>query len=186
MGEVTGLVEAMLAGDETALEALTRRFNPQLNAVARGYLGQDAEDAVQEVWLKLWRLRTMLKPPRNFLAFMTASVRHQCVDIIRKPESRARAHSVSYEERVWIIQALLPDYRDPEEMVIRQEAREAIRGMIDALADIYALPLKLYYLEDLPLKDVAKMLDIPMTTLKWRLHAGRQQLRKQMSEGEIP
>jgi len=185
LDEVAALIRAMLAGDSGALDELARRYTPRLLAVARGYVGQDAEDAVQDVWLKLWRLRSMLKPPGNFLAFMTASVRHQCIDLMRKPESHARARSVSYEERAWIIQDLLPDYRDPERLVIRREARDAMRGIIDALDDIYALPLKLHYLEDLPLKEIALMLDIPMTTLKWRLHAGRDMLRKRISKGEI-
>ena len=53
--------------------------------------------------------------------------------------------------------------------------------MIEALDDLpndYALPLKLRFLDEMPLKRIAAFMGVPLSTVKWRLHHGKKLLRE--------
>ena len=179
MDEINQLAIQMIQGDDAAFHSLTALLTPRLLAVARGYVGQDADDAVQEVWMKLHRFRRIMEAPVHFTAYMVAATRHACIDMIRK----RRYVQVPLDELQLHINGLLTDYRDPETLTLDRESADLLIKCIHLLPELYSLPIHLYYREELPLRTIADMLDLPQSTIKWRLYMGRQLLRKQILTG---
>jgi RNA polymerase sigma factor (sigma-70 family) len=83
-GDLDVLVAGAAAGDRAAWEALVARFQPRLLRVARSYgLNRDeAQDAVQETWIRLMRGIAGVREPRAVLGWLTTTVRRESVRIL--------------------------------------------------------------------------------------------------------
>ena len=67
-----------------------------------------------------------------------------------------------------------------ETEVLRAEERRQVQRAVDALPEKYRVVVLLYYMEELPLAQIASLLHIPSGTVKSRLHQARKLLRQQL------
>ena len=58
-----------------------------------------------------------------------------------------------------------------------KERDEAMVAAIDSLTDDYAMPLRLRFLDEMPLDRIAAFMGVPLSTVKWRIHHGKKLLR---------
>lgn len=72
----------------------------------------------------------------------------------------------------------------PEALTIDQISREYIRKKVASLPDKYRLPLYLYYMEALPMKDIARTLHIPVGTVKSRLFQAKKILKERLEDSD--
>ena len=70
----------------------------------------------------------------------------------------------------------------PEEALLQKSQTEALREMIRQLPEGYRLPLQLHYSADLPVKEIARLLKLPESTVKTRLRRAKAQLRQKLEE----
>ena len=70
----------------------------------------------------------------------------------------------------------------PEESLLQQSQVEILREMIRQLPEGYRLPLQLHYSADLPVKEIAKLMKLPESTVKTRLRRAKEQLRQKLEE----
>lgn len=70
----------------------------------------------------------------------------------------------------------------PEEQAMDDITRKFIRKKVAALPDKYRLPLYLYYMEELPMKDISKALHIPVGTVKSRLYHAKKILKERLED----
>ena len=70
----------------------------------------------------------------------------------------------------------------PEETLLQKSQAEILREMIRQLPEGYRLPLQLYYSADLPVKEIAKLMKLPESTVKTRLRRAKAQLRQKLEE----
>lgn len=68
----------------------------------------------------------------------------------------------------------------PEEEVESMELQSSIQKEISKLPDKYRSVIVLKYIEELSLKEISEILDLPLGTVKTRIHRGREALRKQL------
>jgi RNA polymerase sigma-70 factor (ECF subfamily) len=61
-----------------------------------------------------------------------------------------------------------------------REANEELRLALEGVPDDYALVLRMHFLDEMPLKRIAAYLGVPVSTIKWRVHKGKQLLREQV------
>jgi RNA polymerase sigma-70 factor (ECF subfamily) len=74
----------------------------------------------------------------------------------------------------------------PAQQVEKNEAWTEIRGALQAISPEKRVVVVLYYLNDLPISEIAEILDLPLGTVKSRLHYGRQALKKQLGlDGQV-
>jgi len=78
------------------------------------------------------------------------------------------------------IHALSDDERE------REQWKEQIEFALQRLPDDYALALRLRFLDEMPLKYIAAFLDVPISTVKWRVHKGKELLRQLFERLETP
>ena len=70
----------------------------------------------------------------------------------------------------------------PEEGLLQKSQAELLREMIRRLPEQYRLPLQLHYSADLPVKEIAKLMKLPESTVKTRLRRAKEQLRQKLEE----
>ncbi len=169
------LIAALAAGDDTALRELFTRHAPWLAARLRAALPPpDVEDVLQETFLAVWRGASGYRPRGTPQAWMWVIARNQAALLLRR---RGPATAPLRE----IPQA----GQDPAEATLDPAGAAMVRADIAA-----ALPgpegevLRLMYVEDRPVAEVAALLGVPAGTVKSRAHRARRMLRAAFGEPE--
>lgn len=176
--ETAELLNRAADGDDGAFSELVEMYNEKLVKIAGIFVGDGAEDMVQEAWLKIYRYREKLREVQNLDNWLYFVVRRRCLDALRSGEKN---NAVSLEENAEYIDSLAAD-DDVFEVFNKRLGAEHIARALSELDDALKTPLLMYYFKGFSLQEIAKTLDLPYTTVKWRLHAGRQKLKKYLGE----
>lgn len=164
------LVIRAQAGDAQAMDQLARRWQRPLWRHARRLVGdrEVAWDLVQEFWLAAVRGINRLRDPAHFRAWAYRIVTNKAADWIRRRGVRRKAdETLETEAR---------GRTAPSTPTDTTRLRSALR---DLSADHRAV-LHLKYREELGVNQIAELLDIPLGTVKSRLHHARQMLKERM------
>lgn len=130
---------------------------------------QDAQDAVQDAFLRVFENIKQFEGNSAFTTWLTRIVVNICRDRIRRNKVR-RAFSL-----YWLRNR--PSHHNvPREVAQRQE-RQTLWSYVDRLDEKHRLPVILHYYERLPCGEVGEILHIPTTTVYSRLNTARQRLR---------
>ncbi|HET8937143.1 MAG TPA: sigma-70 family RNA polymerase sigma factor [Polyangiales bacterium] len=162
-------------GDKAALGVLYDRHAPVLLALGLRILRarREAEDLLHDVFLELWRHAGDYQPERGSVkSWMLLRMRSRCLD-------RVRSHGYS---RVVALEAE-PGQRDAGGAAELDERRldgNKLRGLIERLPPGQRDVLALGYFEGLSFSEIATQLGIPIGTVKSRVSAAMQTLRKEM------
>jgi RNA polymerase sigma-70 factor (ECF subfamily) len=181
------LISSASNSDRSSFDILVELYNTKLVSIAKYYVQDEAYDIVQQVWLKIWQKSECLKEVNNLDAWLSQVTRYQCFEFSRNKSAKNRnTHTISFDENYELIDALISnDDYNPEETSLRNEASRALKKYIYELKEIYALPIMLYYIEGFTLTEISSYLNLPVSTAKWRLHSGRQLLKKIILKGGL-
>ncbi len=170
------LVIAAILGDLRSFDALALRYRAAAYRVAQVIAGNDlAEDAVQESLLLAFKALPSIEEPAKFASWLYAITRHVAMRMSRRSREERN-------QRVDLDEALL-EHSDAfaRPFAPRDTFEEAwVRAAIDTLDEDHRLVLKLRFYDEMPLKRIADFLDLPLTTVKWRLHRAKQLLRQKL------
>ena len=140
-----------------------------LRSLAASLLRTDAEDAAQHTWL-----RTLERPrlsPGNFRAFLRRILTRHTLNLKRDAHRRVnRERSVARPEAV-------PSAAD---MAAREELRRHVGEAVLSLEEPYRTTIWLRFREELPPREVARVLDIPVETVRTRIKRGLALLRAKL------
>lgn len=171
------LVVRVARSDEAALAEVYRRHGGALFALARRVIGAapQAEEVVQEVFLRLWRMPERFDPERGTLrTFLLSETHSRSIDLIRSESSRRNR-----EERELRL-AAEAGY-DVEHEVVDLVVAEKVRLALRTLDEADRLPILLAYFGGYTYREVADLLDVPEGTTKSRIRSGLRQLRAELS-----
>ncbi|MBI3922299.1 MAG: sigma-70 family RNA polymerase sigma factor [Armatimonadetes bacterium] len=168
------LVKSTLAGDKDAFAELVRRHEGVAYGLAYHQLGNfaDAEDVAQQAFVAAYLRLETLREPERFTAWLRSIVANEC----RMWQRRTR-ETVSFEDLTDI-----PSEDSPEGHAVRRELQKQVRQAIARLSPANRLAVTLYYLDGESCEEVASFLDVPVVTVKTRLHRARNQLRQEMAD----
>ena len=172
-----GLIERAQQGDHDAFAELVDSAIARLDAAARLILRDRelAQDAVQDALLRAWRDIRGLRDPGRFDAWLYRLTVHACLDQARR--RRRRAVEVALDP------LLLPGSPDSSGDLVRRDLLDqALRTLDHAQRAVVAL----HYLLDLPLREVAEVLGIPLGTAKSRLHYATDAMRLALESDARP
>jgi len=126
---------------------------------------QDAEDAVQEAFLKVWvSAHTYRVSEHSPISWLVVITRNQSIDLLR----RRRMSLVGLDE----VSAIATPDDDPEQALVRANLSSFVATRINALPNAYRDPLALRVIAGESGKVVAKMQNLPLNTVKSRLKRG--------------
>jgi RNA polymerase sigma-70 factor (ECF subfamily) len=167
----------LASGEEAEFTALVQRQSCIVFRVAYAVLlnAADAEDVVQETFLKLYRNRGWqnIENERAFLARVAWRI---AVD--RRPHSADSANSL-YTTADNLSDAPSPE-PGPEQTLLAADRHAVIHSMIDALPEELRLPLVLSASDELNSREIGRVLGVPEGTVRTRLQRARQLLRQKL------
>ena len=176
-------VNEVLKGDQNAFEEVVTLFQHRLYQVCYRMLGnaQEAEDIAQEAFVRAYINIHTFDQKRKFSTWLFRIATNLCIDRIRKkkPDYYLDAN-VPGTDGLNMYSQIAAAGELPEEEVERMELQDRIHYEIGRLPDKYRSVIILRYIEELPLQEIGDILELPLGTVKTRVHRGREALRKQM------
>lgn len=170
------LVIAAILGNLEAFEELVLRYRAAVVRSARTIVGVDhAEDVAQDALLLAFKALPTIEEPTRFAAWLAAITRHRALRFNKRESSHMNRRVEMDEVLLEQVEALTQPFTDRSD-------NEELMHALDTLPTDYALPLKLQFLDDMPLKRIAGFLGLPVSTVKWRLHHGKKLLREQIEK----
>ncbi|WP_442602760.1 RNA polymerase sigma factor SigW [Paenibacillus sp. KN14-4R] len=179
----TRLAKLARSGDRLAFAELVDLYKDKIYHLAYRMLGnkQEAEDAVQETFLRLYTNLHRYDETQKFSTWIFRIATNLCIDRLRKrkPVYSLDADMDGGEGNDFY--AMMPSNEEtPEKQVIVSETQQLIRKAIETMPEKYKSIVILRYLQDMSLQEISDVLDMPVTTIKTRLHRGRDYLRKKL------
>ena len=165
------LVIGAILGNLEAFEQLVVRYRPAVVRLARTIVGADhAEDVAQDSLLLAFKALPSIEEPRKFAAWLSAITRHRALRF-------GKSETAQSSKRVALDEALLENVEALARPLIDKHEDESMIKALDSLPADYAMPLRLHFLDDMPLKRIAAFMGVPLSTVKWRIHHGKKLLR---------
>ena len=161
------LVKACREGDESAWEAITRKYQNLLFSIPRrAGLSQDlASDVLQEVFTTLYIKLDLLEKPEFLRAWLVTTTKHKTIHLISR-ETRGRPRSIDDDENdpAFEIADKLPL---ADEVLIRLERESQIENAFAEIDDRCRRLLTMLYVETekLPYAEISETLDIPLGSI---------------------
>ena len=168
------LAARMRERDAGAFEAWVRVVHPLVYRLCRRLVPHpaDAEDAVQDTFIRAWQHTAGLRDPAAHRAWVCRIARHVCADRARGPAAREQP-ILDQDERA----ADLP----PDQALEAAQVRAAVHGAIARLKDKHRVVLVLREIDGLDYEEIADALGIPIGTVESRLHRARAELGRALS-----
>lgn len=135
---------------------------------------QDAEDVVQEAWMRLIKYSGVLH-----VEWEEARIKAYVLTVVRNEVFR-------YVGQLREVEPLSEGVSDEDfvaELRIKERYREVVRS-IKSLDEKYSIPMLHHYVQEQPVKEVAKQLGLPEKTVYTRLERGKKMLLKMLGEEE--
>ena len=154
--------------DKARFNDAARRYQNMVYRTALHALGspQDADDAVQEVFLRLFRYKEPFEGEEHLRRWLLRVTVNYCRDVLKSPWRRRR---VSWEEL-------------PETPVFDKPQQAALYREVMALPEKYRTVLDLFYYEELSVREIAEVLGLRQSAVTTRLHRARVMLKEQLTE----
>lgn len=165
------LMEKLLGGDNTAFEELVHRHYAVALRIAGRILPvqEEAEDAVQEAFLKVWRMPDRYDPERGaFRPWLARVVVNQCLD---------RRRLLRPVDPIEALADAADDGPTPEEAAVSSDRKARVTAAMETLPPRQRAALALFYGEGLSMSEVAEMMDINVKAVESLLSRGRAGLR---------
>ena len=169
--------------DRASFECLVRRYQHEIYNYLRRYLGDDtlAEDVFQLTFVRIYQKADQFDLGRRFRPWLYSVATNQAIDLKRRIKRRSCQSldigSTTADSRSSTHAAAIPDHRQPsEDPLITEEFRQQMRDSVQAIGEPGRSALELVYLQGLAYKDAAEILDVPVGTVKSRVHAAIRKL----------
>jgi RNA polymerase sigma-70 factor, ECF subfamily len=169
------LVVRWQRGDRSAFDGIVALWERPLFYYLRRLTSSEADacESLQETWLKVFKSLGTLRDPHTLPAFLYTTARNTALSRMRRRDFENNGECVES-------MADEPTCND----IASFENAEAVHHALDQLPLAQREALTLYFLDDLSLEEMASLLDVPLGTVKSRLHYAKLAMRQILSEGD--
>ena len=146
---------------------------------------EDAEDLVQETYLKAYRYYDKFEEGTNFKAWLFKIMKNTFINNYRKKQQLpALSDFADIEEsfETQVSEDAARQIKNPEDELLENVLDEDVQKALDKLPPDYRMVVLLADLEGFSYKEIAEITGVPIGTVMSRLHRGRRQLQKQLWE----
>lgn len=153
--------------DRIWFTAAAERYQDMVYRVALHALGsaQDAEDAMQEVFLRLYTAKKPFEGEEHLRHWLIRVTVNVCRDVLRSPWRKRRA-----------------PWQESDGPVFQETEEAELYTAVMALPEKYRTVLDLFYYEELSVREIAEVLGLRQSAVTTRLHRARVMLKEQLTE----
>ena len=174
----TELLRRHLAGEEAAFGALIRRYEKEIYNFLARFTGDAtlAEDLFQETFLQLHLSAATFDQSKRLKPWLFTIAANKARDAMRSRSRRMTAPldatvAGTQDERTTYGDLMPADIPAPSESLMNLEDRQAVESIVSQMPEHLRTVLVLSYFSDMPYKEIADVLNVPLGTVKSRLHA---------------
>ena len=185
------LIQYRKTDDRRLFEALVARYERELYSYLRRYLGdaEMADDAFQAAFLQVHLKRDHYEEGRKFRPWLYTIATNQAIDAQRRNRrhrmvSLDRAGSDHIEEVGRLADVLVSDAPDPHDVAADEERNAWVRSALADLSGQARQVIELVYYRGMKYREAAEVLDVPVGTVKSRLHAAINKLNDSLVKQE--
>jgi RNA polymerase sigma-70 factor (ECF subfamily) len=170
------IVKKIQRGDAERFGVLVERYEARLQRYAKKFLldSDEAEDVVQETFIKAYVNIRSFDAARKFSSWIYRIAHNECINAIKKKKGKI---TLSLPDFDVLLPHVVADETTMHEAE-RKQTREALDRSLEKMDVKYREPLVLYYFEELGYQEIADVLNIPVATVGVRLRRGREALAK--------
>lgn len=184
--KLISLVRATQNGDEAAFTALYESFHSDIYYHILKNVDNDTElaaDLTQETFIEIMQTIGDLKEPAAFVTWSQRIAYHQCTAYFRKRHEMLADES---EDGHSVFDGIEEDRMEfiPGEALDREEFKQAILSMINALPPEQRSAIMLRYFNEVSVKDIAQIQGVSEGTVKSRLNYGRKAIKDEVEKYE--
>ncbi|MDZ7374203.1 MAG: sigma-70 family RNA polymerase sigma factor [candidate division KSB1 bacterium] len=178
-----------IAGDPKAFEWVIERYRSGLYHLVLRMVrnAQDAEDIVQETFIKAYNALPSFSEEYAFSTWLYKIAINHCIDYLRKRKLPTLSLDRPIEAKNGDVKRELPDRGlTPESTLLRREQHRLIREAIEKLPEHYRVVIVLRHQEEKSYEEIARILGVPLGTVKARIFRARELLKKMLKPVLFP
>ncbi len=177
------LVSRALAGEAKAFEELVRRHERRVYRATVAITGnqQDAEEAMQETFLKVYQHLSEFRQASRFTTWLTRIAINEALQVLRRRRNTESLDEPLTTDEHFVPKQLEDWHDDPEKMYAKEELRQIVEQAIQSLAPIYREAFVLRDVQGLTTEEAAEALGVAIPTLKSRLLRARLMMREMLA-----
>lgn len=184
--KIAGLVAKIQSGDKSAFDELYKLTSERAYFVALEFTknNQDAEDILQESYIKALSKINELDKPESFSSWLNQIVANKSKDFLKKKKTML----FNSDEEETDATELLPNEDtsfSPEESLDQTELQKTVMEVLDELSEEKRACVLMMYFEELSVGEIAETLEIPEGTVKTRLFSARKDLKDKFAKRGI-
>lgn len=180
-------------GQTQLIETLIEQYKTPLYRFLVHLVGDRAlaDDLFQETWLRVVEHFGRYDPRQSFEAWMFAIARHAAIDHLRRKTVRSEValeNNSSDEPMSVLDRAEFGEKTSVLDCLVAAETRTRVRTLLAGLPWHYREVLLLRFQQELPLEEIARILGLPLSTVKTRVKRGLDALRlrlEALGEGRL-
>jgi RNA polymerase sigma factor (sigma-70 family) len=175
--ELHRIIHEAKRGSKDAFATLVHRFKDHVYRYAYGMLGDpmEAEDASQEAFIKCYYSLSRLENEFSFASWLTRIISNVCFDRLKKQQREIKSATGTSGDF---------EYRDAVDYRLAEDLKKSIEEGMRQLSPDHRQMILLHDVQGYRYEEIAKLLGIPLGTVKSRLNAARLALRIEMKKGE--
>ncbi|HEX9854492.1 MAG TPA: sigma-70 family RNA polymerase sigma factor [Acidimicrobiia bacterium] len=171
--------------DQANFEKDAIQYAPQLYSAALRMTRNpaDAEDVVQETYLKAYRAYDSFQEGTNLKAWLYRILTNTFINRYRKQQRRPSEVELGELQDLYLFRRLGEESgatRSAEEDVLEHFVDEDVKAAMESLPEHFLLPVYYADVEGFSYKEIAEVMDIPIGTVMSRLHRGRKALQQKL------
>src|SRR3954468_399109 len=176
-------IKQVIKGDQDAFGEIVEIYKNSIFQLCFRMLGNrhEAEDIAQEAFIRAYVNIRSFNQDLKFSTWLFRIATNLCIDRLRKkkPDYYLDAE-VAGTEGLTMYSQISSESPLPETEVESLELQETVQKEILKLPEKYRSAIVLKYMEDMSLNEISEILDLPLGTVKTRIHRGREALRQQL------
>jgi len=173
------LMQRIAKKDQSALAALYDLYSTLVYSLVFKILQRqdEAEDLMQEIFVQVWEKASFFRAQKgNVYAWIVTMARNRAIDRIR-----AQKNLRNYKQRVLLEEGQIPKHTfddDPLDALVLAERSEMVKGALEQLTEAQREVLQYAYFGGYSQSEIAKMLSLPLGTVKTRMRQAMLKLHK--------
>ncbi len=174
------LIRRTLEGDQNAFTALVNKYQKRVHTLVWRKIGDFhiAEEITQDVFLKVYKKLSTLKPPEHFPGWLYVITTRHCIAWLRK--KRRPTTSLDAMPPPELEELCYAEYEASRgEATAVERQREIVNQLLQKLPESERTVMTLHYLSEMSCEDISEFLGVSPNTIKSRLHRARKRLENQ-------